>query len=545
MSDLFDINVKSLIIEENPNDYEEDYYNPDVTNQSVKEQALKEYEAYEQKYISEHPHKQEEVTEETISMLFGDNWSGEYADVTPLVSKAAEELAWQMTMYSSISDWLEGQKNIIGNDISISTGLYQIKTSADNCKYTYENLTNTITNFKSFGITTGSSNILWSADMILANIESTASSLLNFGDKVGDIISYIQGNNVSGKEVTNLIDEQSSYLVDIMSQQNLNNLLATFPHTVADKFMNADYAQNLFTLPRQLFSKVSSILSTLESIQAPTNLIQALELIKVLRGTVSEMQNIVSILNQGTSAINALKSNIENGNYIGVFLQAKDSCKFVEKTSQFAAQYPYNQAYETEGGHLFETDNTPGKERLHIQHCTGTDVEIAPNGDMVSKVKNDCQFIIEKDFQNHVKGNQLLLVDNAAEIESKSMTFTATDDLNISAKTTTYTTDTLTILTDDTMLTTDNNLTIAANSNASISSVGPLYISSNTQIIMDAPIITIGDSMANMITLNSSGMLTENSRTHTIINDGTTIQSSTSVYVSSSIIKMKGFITLN
>lgn len=545
MSDLFDINVKSLIIEENPNDYEEDYYNPDVTNQSVKEQALKEYEAYEQKYISEHPHKQEEVTEETISMLFGDNWSGEYADVTPLVSKAAEELAWQMTMYSSISDWLEGQKNIIGNDISISTGLYQIKTSADNCKYTYENLTNTITNFKSFGITTGSSNILWSADMILANIESTASSLLKFGDKVGDIISYIQGNNVSGKEVTNLIDEQSSYLVDIMSQQNLNNLLATFPHTVADKFMNADYAQNLFTLPRQLFSKVSSILSTLESIQAPTNLIQALELIKVLRGTVSEMQNIVSILNQGTSAINALKSNIENGNYIGVFLQAKDSCKFVEKTSQFAAQYPYNQAYETEGGHLFETDNTPGKERLHIQHCTGTDVEIAPNGDMVSKVKNDCQFIIEKDFQNHVKGNQLLLVDNAAEIESKSMTFTATDDLNISAKTTTYTTDTLTILTDDTMLTTDNNLTIAANSNASISSVGPLYISSNTQIIMDAPIITIGDSMANMITLNSSDMLTENSRTHTIRNDGTTIQSSNSVYVSSSIIKMKGFITLN
>jgi hypothetical protein len=478
-------------------------------------------------------------------MLFGDNWSGEYADVTPLVSKAAEELAWQMTMYSSISDWLEGQKNIIGNDISISTGLYQIKTSADNCKYTYENLTNTITNFKSFGITTGSSNILWSADMILANIESTASSLLNFGDKVGDIISYIQGNNVSGKEVTNLIDEQSSYLVDIMSQQNLNNLLATFPYTVADKFMNADYAQNLFTLPRQLFSKVSSILSTLESIQAPTNLIQALELIKVLRGTVSEMQNIVSILNQGTSAINALKSNIENGNYIGVFLQAKDSCKFVEKTSQFAAQYPYNQAYETEGGHLFETDNTPGKERLHIQHCTGTDVEIAPNGDMVSKVKNDCQFIIEKDFQNHVKGNQLLLVDNAAEIESKSMTFTATDDLNISAKTTTYTTDTLTILTDDTMLTTDNNLTIAANSNASISSVGPLYISSNTQIIMDAPIITIGDSMANMITLNSSDMLTENSRTHTIRNDGTTIQSSNSVYVSSSIIKMKGFITLN
>lgn len=544
MSDLFEINVKPIIITENPDDYEEDYYNPDVQNETVKAEALKEYENYEIKHAQENPYSQRDISDETINMMFGDNWNGTYIDTIPLVSKAAEELAWQMTMYSSMGEWLDGNKNIIGNDVAINSGLYQIQQSAENAKNNYKELTNTITNFKSFGITTGSSNLLWSADNILANIEATASGILKLEGKITDIISYIQGNNVSGKEITNMIDEQSKVLVGLMNQQNLNNLLANFPHDVAHKFMNADYTQNLFTLPKQLFSKLSGIVTTLSSIQAPTNLVSALETIKILRSTVHQMQDVMGIISQGSSAISAMKSNIENGNYIGVFLQAKDACKFVEKTSQFAAQYPYNQAYETEGGHIFETDNTPGKERLHIQHCTGTDVEIAPNGDMVSKIKNDCQFIVEKDLQNHVKGNQMMLVDDTSEVQSKSMILTATEDLNISAKTTTYTTDTLTLLTDDTIITADGNMTIAANSNASVSAVGPLYISSTSQIIMDAPSIIIGDGRASVIKLNSLNSIASNSVTNTITAATTNVKSN-AVFVGEGLIKMNGFITLN
>jgi hypothetical protein len=544
LDELFDVNVKSIIITENPNDYEEDYYNPDVTNDTMKEEALKEFDASEAKYTSENPFSYVDVDDNTINMMFGDTWDGSYADVTPLVSKAAEELAWQMTMYSSVSDWLNSQKNIIGNDAAVNSGLYQTRISADNIKREYESLTNTISNFKSFGIVSGSSNILWSADNILANMEHTTASILNLSNKVEDIISYIQGNNVSGRDIDALINEQSSSIVSIMSQQNLNNLLANFPHVVADKFMNADYTQNLFTLPRQLYSKLSSILTTLASIQAPTNIESALETIKILRVAVAQMKDVTNMLDSGMRSINVMKSNIASGNYIGVFLQAKDTCKFVEKTSQFAAQYPYNQAYETEGGHLFETDNTPGKERLHIQHCTGTDVEIAPNGDMVSKIKNDCQFIVEKDLQNHVKGNQLMLVDDTSEVQSKTMILTATEDLNISAKTTTYTTDTLTLLTDDTMMTADGNMTFAANKAASFSSVGPLYISSDSQIIMDAPSIIIGDGRASVITLNSLNSITANSVNHSI-NANTTNVKSNAVFIGEGLIKMNGFITLN
>ena len=544
LDELFDVNVKSIVITENPNDYEEDYYNPDVQNETVKEEALAEYERYETKYAQEHPYTQADVSDETINMLFGDNWDGGYADVTPLVSEAAEELALQMTMYSSMSDWLNDQKLLTENNIAANTGLYQIQQSAENTKYHYEELTNTISNFKSFGFTTGSSNVLWSADNILANIENIGSNILTLEGNINNIISYVQGNNVVGRDVTNMIDEQSSFLVNIMAQQDLNNLLANFPHQVAHKFMNADYAQNLFTLPRQLFSKLSGIVTTLSSIQAPTNIVSALETVKILRSTVQQMQDVMAMISEGTTAITNMKNNIANGNYIGVFLQAKNACKFVEKTSQFAAQYPYNQAYETEGGHIFETDNTPGKERLHIQHCTGTDVEIAPNGDMVSKIKNDCQFIVEKDFQNHVKGNQLMLVDDTSEVQSKTMILTATEDLNISAKTTTYTTDTLTLLTDDTMMTADGNMTLAANSAASFSSVGPLYISSTSQIIMDAPSIIIGDGRASVIKLNSLNSITSTSVNNTI-NANTTNVKSNAVFVGEGLIKMNGFITLN
>jgi hypothetical protein len=349
-------------------------------------------------------------------------------------------------------------------------------------------------------------------------------------DVVTGAINLIQqGGNIVGTDLQSTVYDQVTFASSLAGQQNLENMLAKFPHSVVDKFVNADFTQDLLTLPKRLYSKMVNVMTILSSIKVPTNLEAGLETVGTLRSAVSEMQDAVNMLTKSATTINNMRANIASGNYIGVFIQAQDCCKFVEKTSQFAAQYPYNQAYETEGGHLFETDNTPGKERLHIQHCTGTDVEIAPNGDMVSKIKNDCQFIIEKDFQNHVKGDQLLLVDKTAEIESKSMKFTAEEDLNISSKKTVYTTDTLNIFADDTLITNNKTLTIATNSSSSVSSVGPMYITSDSQIVIDAPTILIGSGRTQLINMNSSS---------------TNIKSGT-VYVSDGLIKMNGFITLN
>jgi hypothetical protein len=62
---------------------------------------------------------------------------------------------------------------------------------------------------------------------------------------------------------------------------------------------------------------------------------------------------------------------------------------FLEPKSPYAAQYPYNHVYESESGHVIEIDDTPGAERLHWFHRSGTFREVHPDGKQVNKVKND------------------------------------------------------------------------------------------------------------------------------------------------------------
>jgi len=51
-----------------------------------------------------------------------------------------------------------------------------------------------------------------------------------------------------------------------------------------------------------------------------------------------------------------------------------------------SAKYPYNHVYESESGHLMEIDDSPGGERLHREHMSGTFEEWHPTGDKVVKV---------------------------------------------------------------------------------------------------------------------------------------------------------------
>ena len=57
-----------------------------------------------------------------------------------------------------------------------------------------------------------------------------------------------------------------------------------------------------------------------------------------------------------------------------------------EPATEYAAVYPRNQVYETEGGHIKEFDDTVGKERIHERHTSGSGYEIFPNGSKVTRV---------------------------------------------------------------------------------------------------------------------------------------------------------------
>jgi hypothetical protein len=51
--------------------------------------------------------------------------------------------------------------------------------------------------------------------------------------------------------------------------------------------------------------------------------------------------------------------------------------------------YPYNNVTQTKSGHMFELDDTKGRERVRLQHRANTFIEMHPNGDEVHKIWGD------------------------------------------------------------------------------------------------------------------------------------------------------------
>jgi len=59
--------------------------------------------------------------------------------------------------------------------------------------------------------------------------------------------------------------------------------------------------------------------------------------------------------------------------------------------------YPYNNVTQTKGGHSFEMDDTPTRERIRLQHGKGSFLEMHPTGDEVHKIVGDGYTIIAGD----------------------------------------------------------------------------------------------------------------------------------------------------
>jgi len=80
---------------------------------------------------------------------------------------------------------------------------------------------------------------------------------------------------------------------------------------------------------------------------------------------------------------------------------------------------PFNHVVETESGLVFEMDDTPGSERIHMLHRTGTFFEMYPSGTKVEKVvKNNYQIILGDDMI-HVMGRVNITVDGDTNILSR------------------------------------------------------------------------------------------------------------------------------
>ena len=88
-----------------------------------------------------------------------------------------------------------------------------------------------------------------------------------------------------------------------------------------------------------------------------------------------------------------------------------------EPAPAYAAEYPHNKVKETESGHIFEMDDTPGFERVHLAHRSGSFTEFYPSGSKVEKIVKNNYRIVMSDDHLYVAGKVNIVIESNAHIK--------------------------------------------------------------------------------------------------------------------------------
>lgn len=105
-----------------------------------------------------------------------------------------------------------------------------------------------------------------------------------------------------------------------------------------------------------------------------------------------------------------------------------------EPDSAYSAEYPHNKVIQTPTGHVIEIDDTPGAERIHVFHKSGTYLEIDHEGRTVRKSVGKDFTILVQDSEVHVGGNvNVHVVGNATVKVDGSYTLEAGQEITLKA----------------------------------------------------------------------------------------------------------------
>lgn len=112
-----------------------------------------------------------------------------------------------------------------------------------------------------------------------------------------------------------------------------------------------------------------------------------------------------------------------------------------EPPSPYAAQYPQNHVFHTDGDNIIELDDTAGAERIHIFHASGSLIEIHPDGSVVYRAvgsryqvtAGSDNLAVAGDCNLTCGGNMNLLAGGTLTLGAQDVVITATDDVKIGA----------------------------------------------------------------------------------------------------------------
>lgn len=113
------------------------------------------------------------------------------------------------------------------------------------------------------------------------------------------------------------------------------------------------------------------------------------------------------------------KKNLKKG------VKSAGGITWSEPAPAFAPKYPYNYALETESGHAFELDDTPGKERIHLAHRNGSYFEVDKDGNKVERVQKDNYEVIMGDDFIYVKGKAVITVEGNFNLKTATVNIEA------------------------------------------------------------------------------------------------------------------------
>ena len=156
----------------------------------------------------------------------------------------------------------------------------------------------------------------------------------------------------------------------------------------------------------------------------------------------------VNALQRGDST-NTIVTRKETTRKLGVPI-ANSKQTWDQPHSGYGTVYPYNNVQETESGHVIELDDTPGAERIHIYHRTGTFSEINYNGTKTTRIIGDNYEIIDRNGFISIAGQANITAtgninirclsdvniesDGSIDIQSHGgLNLNAANDVNISA----------------------------------------------------------------------------------------------------------------
>jgi predicted chitinase len=193
-----------------------------------------------------------------------------------------------------------------------------------------------------------------------------------------------------------------------------------------------------------------------------------------------------------------------------------------EPESAYCARYPHNHVIESESGHVFEMDDTPDRQRLHLYHRTGTFVEIDQNGTWHQRVVGDHYGVFLRNNHVYIKGDYDVTVDNATRLQARDVL-----EIEVLGKTTINVKNDAVINVAGNLNTRAKNVFMEAEDDFHIKAGGNMYlqaastmnIKSGGNMALDGSIIDFNDGLAASATGSGLDALSEGAPTNNPLTD--------------------------